>query len=65
LGCSPAEDGFNVSDWSGQLLRRDKRWAYGDPPVGNANYSWIQHFIHHLSPPNGRPPRRPICHGRR
>ena len=45
---------FNVSDWSGQLLRGDKRWGYGDPPVGNANYAWIQHFIHHLAPPNGR-----------
>jgi type I restriction enzyme M protein len=45
---------FNVSDWSGQLLRGDKRWVYGDPPVGNANYAWIQHFIHHLEPPNGR-----------
>ena len=45
---------FNVSDWSGQLLRGDVRWTYGDPPVGNANYAWIQHFIHHLAPPNGR-----------
>jgi type I restriction enzyme M protein len=45
---------FNVSDWSGQLLRGDRRWAFGDPPVGNANYAWIQHFIHHLAYPNGR-----------
>lgn len=45
---------FNVSDWSGQLLRGDKRWAYGDPPIGNANYAWIQHFIHHLAYPNGK-----------
>lgn len=45
---------FNVSDWSGNLLRGDRRWSYGDPPVGNANYAWIQHFIHHLAPPNGR-----------
>lgn len=45
---------FNVSDWSGQLLRNDVRWKYGAPPVGNANYAWIQHFIHHLAPPNGR-----------
>ncbi|GAB3369890.1 type I restriction-modification system subunit M [Massilia agri] len=45
---------FNVSDWSGQLLRGDKRWDYGDPPVGNANYAWIQHFIHHLAYPNGK-----------
>jgi type I restriction enzyme M protein len=45
---------FNVSDWSGNLLRGDRRWTYGDPPVGNANYAWIQHFIHHLAPSNGR-----------
>lgn len=44
---------FNVSDWSGQLLRDDVRWKYGTPPVGNANYAWIQHFIYHLAPPNG------------
>ncbi len=45
---------FNDSDWSGELLQDDVRWRYGTPPVGNANYAWIQHFIHHLSPPNGR-----------
>jgi type I restriction enzyme M protein len=45
---------FNVSDWSGQLLRGDRRWSYGDPPVGNANYAWIQHFIHHLAYPNSK-----------
>jgi type I restriction enzyme M protein len=45
---------FNVSDWSGQLLRGDKRWTFGDPPVGNANYAWIQHFIYHMAYPNGR-----------
>src|SRR6185437_1558997 len=45
---------FNVSDWSGELLREDARWRFGAPPVGNANYAWIQHFIHHLAPPNGR-----------
>lgn len=45
---------FNVSDWSGQLLREDKRWVYGVPPVGNANYAWIQHFLHHTAPANGR-----------
>ena len=45
---------FNVSDWSGQLLRDDVRWKFGVPPVGNANYAWIQHFIHHLAPANGR-----------
>jgi len=41
---------FNVSDWSGDLLRKDGRWKYGTPPTGNANYAWIQHFLYHLSP---------------
>ncbi|MCX7886766.1 MAG: type I restriction-modification system subunit M [Verrucomicrobiae bacterium] len=41
---------FNVSDWGGERLREDKRWRYGVPPVGNANFAWIQHIIHHLSP---------------
>jgi type I restriction enzyme M protein len=41
---------FNMSDWSGEGLREDRRWKYGVPPVKNANYAWIQHFIYHLSP---------------
>ncbi len=41
---------FNMSDWGGDRLREDKRWKYGVPPVNNANYAWIQHFIHHLAP---------------
>ena len=41
---------FNDSDWSGELLRVDGRWKYGTPPVGNANYAWIQHFVYHLAP---------------
>lgn len=41
---------FNISDWKGEQLRDDKRWKYGVPPVGNANYAWLQHFIHKLSP---------------
>ena len=45
---------FNISDWSGKLLEKDARWHYGTPPAGNANYAWIQHFIHHLAPPNGK-----------
>jgi type I restriction enzyme M protein len=44
---------FNVSDWGGDLLRTDGRWQYGVPPVGNANYAWIQHFLYHLAP-NGQ-----------
>jgi type I restriction enzyme M protein len=39
-----------MSDWGGERLREDARWKYGIPPVNNANYAWIQHFIHHLSP---------------
>jgi len=41
---------FNMSDWGGEHLRDDVRWKYGPPPESNANYAWIQHFIHHLSP---------------
>ncbi len=41
---------FNMSDWGGERLREDARWKYGVPPANNANYAWIQHFIHHLSP---------------
>jgi type I restriction enzyme M protein len=41
---------FNVSDWSGEKLRDDARWKYGAPPVGNANYAWLQHILHHLAP---------------
>ncbi len=41
---------FNDSDWRGDLLRDDKRWVYGIPPAGNANFAWVQHFISHLTP---------------
>ncbi|MBV9493631.1 MAG: SAM-dependent DNA methyltransferase [Acidobacteria bacterium] len=41
---------FNDSDWRGELLKDDQRWVYGVPPAGNANYAWVQHFIHHLAP---------------
>lgn len=41
---------FNDSDWGGEKYKDDVRWKYGTPPTGNANYAWIQHFIHHLSP---------------
>jgi len=41
---------FNDSDWGGQLLQEDIRWKFGVPPLKNANFAWIQHFIHHLSP---------------
>lgn len=41
---------FNISDWGGDRLREDVRWKFGAPPVGNANYAWLQHIIHHLAP---------------
>ncbi len=41
---------FNVSDWRGELLKDDKRWKYGVPPAGNANYAWVQHMVYHLAP---------------
>jgi type I restriction enzyme M protein len=41
---------FNDSDWGGESLAKDVRWKYGVPPPGNANFAWVQHFIHHLAP---------------
>lgn len=41
---------FNISDWGGERLREDVRWTFGVPPVGNANYAWLQHIHHHLAP---------------
>lgn len=44
---------FNISDWGGNRLKDDVRWAYGIPPAGNANYAWLQHMLHHLNPAGG------------
>jgi type I restriction enzyme M protein len=41
---------FNDSDWRGELLKDDKRWVHGVPPAANANFAWVQHFLHHLAP---------------
>ena len=41
---------FNVSDWGAERLAEDKRWQYGMPPRGNANFAWVQHMIQHLKP---------------
>ncbi|KMS72040.1 restriction endonuclease subunit M [Streptomyces viridochromogenes] len=40
---------FNISDWGGELLDGDERWKYGRPPVGNANFAWIQHMVSKLA----------------
>ncbi len=40
---------FNDSDWNGAQLKEDERWKdNGIPPENNANFAWVQHFIHHL-----------------
>lgn len=44
---------FNISDWGGEKFATDKRWVYGTPPAGNANFAWLQHIIWHLKP-NGK-----------
>jgi len=44
---------FNYHPWKQEDLKDDKRWKYGLPPAGNANYAWIQHMIFHLAP-NGK-----------
>jgi len=44
---------FNISKWGVEQLVGDIRWKYGTPPDGNANFAWIQHMVHHLSP-NGK-----------
>ena len=41
---------FNLSDWGADKLEKDPRWKFGLPPAGNANFAWMQHMIHHLSP---------------
>ena len=41
---------FNIKDWAGEMLREDARWKFGAPPLGNANYAWLQHIYHHLAP---------------
>ena len=42
LANTPFNDWFRKDD--------DVRWQFGVPPKGNANFAWVQHFIHHLAP---------------
>ena len=44
---------FNLSNWGAEKLADDKRWKFGLPPAGNANFAWMQHMIFHLAP-NGK-----------
>ena len=41
---------FNMKEWGAARLADDVRWKYGLPPANNANFAWMQHMIHHLSP---------------
>lgn len=41
---------FNDSNWGSDRLQNDVRWKYGPPPPQNANYAWLQHFLHHCAP---------------
>lgn len=41
---------FNVKEWGGEILKEDPRWKFAIPPEGNANFAWIQHILHHLTP---------------
>lgn len=41
---------FNDADWGQARLKDDARWKFGMPPAGNANFAWVQHFLHHLAP---------------
>ena len=41
---------FNISDWGGEKYENDRRWKYGRPPAGNANYAWLQHILWKLCP---------------
>ena len=41
---------FNISDWGGEKYEDDVRWRFGRPPVGNANYAWLQHMLWKLRP---------------
>jgi len=41
---------FKMSEWDGDRLREDAPSKFSVPSAGNANYSWMQHFIHRLAP---------------
>ncbi len=41
---------FNISEWSGEKYDNDPRWVYGRPPIGNANFAWLQHMLWKLRP---------------
>ncbi len=44
---------FNAEWEPSKLADNDPRITLGVPPAGNANFLWVQHFVHHLLP-NGQ-----------
>lgn len=48
MKCSNGRVQSDDSDW--YRNDDDVRRKFGLPPKGNANYGWVQHFIHHLAP---------------
>ena len=45
---------FNISDWGGERLQEDKRWQFGAPPKGNANFAWVSTWRTTCRPPASR-----------
>lgn len=41
---------FNSEYSPSKLAENDPRIILGVPPSGNANFLWVQHFVHHLAP---------------
>ncbi|NTV44784.1 MAG: SAM-dependent DNA methyltransferase [Candidatus Yonathbacteria bacterium] len=41
---------FNAEWEPSKLSDNDPRITLGNPPSGNANFMWVQHFAHHLAP---------------
>jgi len=41
---------FNAEWEPSKLSDNDPRITLGIPPSGNANFLWVQHFVHHLAP---------------
>ena len=48
--CILSNPPFNMKEWRREQLLDDRRWKHGLPPAGNANFAWVQHFLHHLAP---------------
>lgn len=40
---------FNVKNWNQEQLKNDKRFKWGLPPSGNANYAFLSHILAKLN----------------